>query len=264
MGQGSARLINVVVTGGGTIAPIDDVRVITNTSTGRLSSRITEACLEAGARVWHIHAPSAELPFLREARFDLETTNEAAEAARLKALLGRWRAVRDRLHLVPLEKGNVADYAANLERVLRSRPIDVAFLAMAVADFEPVPIEGKLSSGLRRLRVDGQPTPKVIQSVRDWSPGSFLVGFKLLSGVSTAELIATAREACRVNHADLTVANDQEAVRAGRHAIHLVWADDARAVETLDPDQDIARGLVERVLAARTRAVHPLDGPPLP
>jgi hypothetical protein len=40
----------------------------------------------------------------------------------------------------------VTDYATNLERVLRTQPIDVAFLAMAVSDFEPRPITGKLDS----------------------------------------------------------------------------------------------------------------------
>ena len=64
--------MNVVVTGGATIAPIDDVRLMTNVSSGRFAAAITEACLLRQARVWHIHARSAELPLLRFARFDLE------------------------------------------------------------------------------------------------------------------------------------------------------------------------------------------------
>jgi phosphopantothenate-cysteine ligase len=250
-------LIQVVVTGGCTIAPIDDVRVITNTSTGRLSSRITEACLERGASVWHVHARHAELPYLRHARFDLDAPDKRAEVARLGGLRDRWLSARERLRLVPLEVGNVADYSATLERVLLSERIDVAFLAMAVSDFEPAPIEGKLSSGLRRLRVEGRPTPKVIQSVRDWSPDVFLVGFKLLSGVPTEELIAAAREACTINHADLTVANDQTDVRSGRHKIHLVWADPDEPVEMLGPEVDIADGLVDRVFRRVRDATRP-------
>ena len=41
--------MNVVVTGGGTIAPIDDVRLMTNVSSGRFAAAITEACLDRGA-----------------------------------------------------------------------------------------------------------------------------------------------------------------------------------------------------------------------
>ena len=54
--------MNVVVTGGGTIAPIDDVRLIANISSGRFAASISEALLDRGASVWHIHAPSSQVP----------------------------------------------------------------------------------------------------------------------------------------------------------------------------------------------------------
>ena len=53
--------MNVVVTGGGTIAPIDDVRHVANASTGRFSAQITEACLASAAPVWHVHVPEPAL-----------------------------------------------------------------------------------------------------------------------------------------------------------------------------------------------------------
>ena len=54
--------MNVVVTGGGTIAPVDDVRLLTNVSSGRLAAAIAESFLDRGASVWHIHARSAQAP----------------------------------------------------------------------------------------------------------------------------------------------------------------------------------------------------------
>ena len=60
--------MNVLVSGGGTVALVDDVRRITNNSTGRLSAMITEACLTLGAEVWHLHAPGASVPFQRSAQ----------------------------------------------------------------------------------------------------------------------------------------------------------------------------------------------------
>ena len=63
--------MNVVVTGGGTVAPIDEVRQITNVSSGRFSAALSEACLGRGASVWHLHAPAAHLPIPRAARLDL-------------------------------------------------------------------------------------------------------------------------------------------------------------------------------------------------
>ena len=94
--------MNVLVTGGGTSAPIDDVRTITNVSTGRFAAAISESCLARGACVWHLHAPSAQLPLLRLARFDLEATTRPANSIGYAVCTSEWKAVRDRLHLVSL------------------------------------------------------------------------------------------------------------------------------------------------------------------
>ncbi len=249
--------MNVVVTGGGTIAPIDDVRSIANASSGRFSAAISEAALRRGAQVWHIHAPSAQLPLLRSARFDLDAPDAAAEHARLAALRDDWLAVRDRLRLVPLRQGGVADYAATLRRILTDRPIDVAFLAMAVSDFEPEPVAGKIDSDHQTLTIRARRAPKVIQSVRDWSPGVYLVGFKLLSRAEPADLIRAAEQACQTNRADLTIANDLQTLREGRHTIHLVRP--GHAVETLGPGPALADELVDRVfqLVAERASLDP-------
>ena len=121
-----------------------------------------------------------------------------------------------------MRTGNVADYAETLEHLLRSRPFDVAFLAMAVSDYEPVPCAGKLSSSQEELIVRCRRTPKVIRSVRDWAPSIYLVGFKLLSRATTAELIDQAEASGQINRADLTVANDLQSLIAGQHTVHLV------------------------------------------
>ncbi len=237
--------MNVVVTGGGTLAPIDEVRHIANASTGRFSAAITEACLARGARVWHVHTPAALRPFARLARFDLDAPDPAAEFERLAALRRRYEEVRDRLTLVTLPTGTIDDYARSLREVLKTQPIDVAFLAMAASDFEPEPVAGKLDSDRNELLLRCRRSPKVIRAVREWAPGVFLVGFKLLSGSSPSELIRAAEVACVVNRADVTVANDLRLLRAGRHTIHLVRP--GSPVETLGPGGAIAEELVERV-----------------
>jgi phosphopantothenate-cysteine ligase len=133
--------------------------------------------------------------------------------------------------------------------VLLSQAIDVVFLAMAVSDFEPEPRRGKLSSEEDSLVVHCRRTPKVIRSVRDWSPSVYLVGFKLLSRVSTEELIHQAEAACTINRADLTVANDLQTLVAGRHTVHLVRP--GHPAEALGPGPDLADRLVARVFEWR-------------
>jgi phosphopantothenate---cysteine ligase (CTP) len=239
--------MNVLVTAGGTMAPIDDVRHIANASTGRFGAMIAEAALRRGAHVWHLHAPGALRPFGRLARFDLDSLDPSAEIDRLHRLRDQWLEVRDRCHPVPLIEGTVAEYSRKLEELLRLHPIDVAYLAMAASDFAPEPHSGKLSSSTETLVLRCRRLPKVIESVRDWSPSTYLVGFKLLSQASEAELIRQAGAAGTTNRADLTVANDLRTVRAGRHVIHLVRP--GHPTETFGPDEPIADLLVDRSFA---------------
>jgi len=238
--------MDVVVTGGGTSAPIDDVRAIHNASTGRFSAAITEALLRLGATVRHVHTPTAQLPYWRDAGFDLDAIDPAAEHARIDALLAEYQRHRDRLRLLPVGGGRVADYARVLRETLLERPPAVVLLAAAVADYEPEPAVGKLRSEAETLTVVACRTPKVIASVRDWVPGAFLVGFKLLSGSSPSELLRVARAACRANRVDLTVANDLDTVRAGRQVVHLVRPDGP--TETYGPAEDLADQVVGRVV----------------
>jgi phosphopantothenate-cysteine ligase len=238
--------LRILVTGGGTVAPIDDVRQIRNLSTGRFSAQITEALLDRHAEVWHVFAPNAQQPLKRLAQFDLSAPEPEHELLRLRRLRDRWADQHHQLHLVPLEHGTVADYAATVRTILTHTLFDAALLAMAVSDYEPVPNPGKLESVSDELILHCHRTPKVIRSIRDWAPDVFLVGFKLLAGAEPHELAAVALEACRVNQADLTVANDLTTLRAGRHTIHVV--DAAGAVRTLGPEPPPAPGLADLVL----------------
>ena len=236
--------MNILVTGGGTVAPIDDVRQIANASSGRFSSAITEAALRRGGRVWHLHTPGALLPFHKDFRLDPDA-DFPAEVDRLRRVRAEWGDVRGRLTVIPLRAGTVPEYAETLRALLAAQPIDAAFLAMAVSDYAPVPEPGKLPSDAEELVIRCRRLPKVIASVRDWAPEVYLVGFKLTSGATADDLIARARRSGEATRADLTVANDLQPYREGRHTIHLVRP--GRPVETLGPGGKLAGGLVDRV-----------------
>ena len=244
---GSSGPIRVVVTGGGTIAPIDDVRSIVNDSSGLFAARICEAWLRRGARVSHVLMPGAMTPFHRSAHCDLGTDDFGAELDRLDRLRRRWRAVVDRYRPIPIVSGTPKSYEVRLEGTLRRERPDVVMLAAAVSDFEPEPVPGKIDSDQDELILRCRRTPKVIRRVRDWTPEAYLVGFKLLSGASETTLIADAEAACRVNRVDLTVANDLRLYREGRQTIHLVRP--GEPVETYGPGiGDLAERLVDRVV----------------
>ena len=238
--------LRVLISGGGTIAPIDEVRWIGNFSTGSFAARIAEAFLERGARVWHVHTPTSQRPYHRSACWDLDA-DPVAERDRLTRLTERWRDARARLVDVGLKRGDVEDYRSTLKRLLQSEPIDAVIHAMAVSDYQPDFQSGKLDSRAGDVILTCRPVPKVIVQVKDWAPRAILVGFKLLVGSTREELIATARRAMTTTRADLTVANDLVELRQGRHTIHLVEAEPDRPVETIGPERDQPGRLAERV-----------------
>ena len=248
-------MLKVLVTAGGTLAPIDDVRQIANTSTGRLGAGIAEAVLDRGAAVWYLHAPGALRPFDRAARLDLDAPDPAAEFARLAAVRDRWLGVRDRCHLAPLRAGTMPEYAERFRALVAEQRFDAIFLAMAASDYAPDPAAGKLASDRDELVIRCHRLPKLIANARDLAPAAYLVGFKLLADAPHDELIRQAVAATRVNRVDLTVANDLSTVRDGRHTLHLVRP--GRPVETLAPPAAIADELVARVLAWAAAPGHP-------
>ena len=250
-------MLNVVVTGGGTIAPIDDVRHIANVSTGRFSAQITEAFLRRGAYVCHLFPQSAVLPFEDRAQFDLVADFDE-EVARMGRLRAEFDASDGRYGGWSIVPPTVAKYAETLRACLTMRPIDIAVLAMAVSDYEPEPVAGKVASDCDEWTLTLRRTPKVIRHVREWSSRTFLVGFKLLSGVTEGELIEAAREACITNDADLTIANDLQLKNQFLHTVHVVSR--AGLIETIGPKGPIADRLVDRIIASyQARATDRAD-----
>ncbi|MHC5209084.1 MAG: phosphopantothenoylcysteine decarboxylase [Planctomycetota bacterium] len=165
--------MRVIVTAGGTREPIDSVRVIANTSTGRLGALVADAASSAGHDVVLLHGVHAALP------------------------------------TSPCERV-VFDTHADLARLLdRHVPGAGAVIhAAAVSDYVPVPTGGKLSSDLPELVLRLTRAPKLIDRLRGLCPGAFLVGFKLTSGRSTAEQLSIGSGLLRRARLDLVVVND--------------------------------------------------------
>jgi phosphopantothenoylcysteine synthetase/decarboxylase len=209
--------VRVVVTAGGTREPIDAVRVVANTSTGRLGALLAETAVAAGHEVVLMHGVHASLPRAACQRFVFDTH------ADLGALL--------------------AEQAPGAGAV---------FHAAAVSDYVPVPAEGKLSSDEPELVLRMTRTPKLIDGLRALCPGAFLVGFKLTSGCSTAEQLAVGAALRRRALLDLVVVNDAARLGELDHEALLVDASGIR--ERCRGKPAIATALVARLAAPRGQA----------
>lgn len=170
----------VLVTAGATIEPIDDVRVITNNSSGKMGVAIAEAAVLAGAEV---------------------------------LLLRSKTSVSSRLWVKEL----IFDTADSLEVLMKTYcpSYDMCIHAAAVSDFEVKNKRiGKTSSD-QPLALELEPRKKILESVKTYNPKIFLVAFKAESNVSDKELVRLAKHRLSKAHADLIVANDVGRVGQG-------------------------------------------------
>ena len=206
--------LRVLVTSGGTSEPIDGVRVLTNTSTGRTGAGIASHFARCGHEVVLLRARNAAAP-------DAPCREEEFESfAELDAALGK---------LLGAERFNAVIHAA------------------AVGDFgvESVELDGevcplgatKLDSGsppLLRLKSH----PKLVDGLRARSPSPLqVVAFKLTRNAAAGTAAAAVRTLLAHSKADWVVHNDTSA-RAARSG--------AFPADIYSPDGRVARGCATR------------------
>lgn len=151
--------MHCIVTAGPTAEPLDQVRRLTNFSTGRLGSELAA--------------------FL------------SARGHEVTLLVGRQATWRGEPRARRVESFTSATDLAERLRALANAPADAVFHAAAVSDFafgrtwrktptgELNEVEaGKLSTRLGVLLAELVPTPKIIASLRGWFPKARLVGWK--------------------------------------------------------------------------------------
>jgi phosphopantothenoylcysteine decarboxylase/phosphopantothenate--cysteine ligase len=160
----------VVVVAGGTVEPIDDMRVVTNRSSGAMGIELARVAFERGGDVelWLGRHEVIPPPWIQTRPF--ETT------ADLLGMVGHLEA-------------------------------DYCLVPAAISDYAPRRRQGKVPSSAGRLTLELDPTPKVVDAMRKRLAGT-LVAFKAESGVTRKELLARARDRLRKSRLDFIVAND--------------------------------------------------------
>ena len=206
--------MKIVITAGGTSERIDDVRTITNSSTGSLGFAIGTAFAaeEKIEKIYYLHGKRAVWP--------------------------------EDEKVVPIEIGGVMDLKDNLTKVLTEDKIDAVIHAMAVSDYmvhqvttldklmgteDPEHAQdlsgNKISSDIDDLIIHMKRSPKVISGIKAASPDTTLVGFKLLSGVPHEELIDVGYRLLQKNDCDFVMANDLQEIGKDFHKGYLIHRD---------------------------------------
>lgn len=127
-----------------------------------------------------------------------------------------------------IEVETVEEMLEAIESELKGKKYDVVVLAAAVSDFRVKnKADVKIKSG-QPLVLELEPTPKIIDRVKELQPGVFLVGFKAETGLSEEELISAARKQIERAGSDLVVANTLKAFGSEENEVVLVGRDFAK------------------------------------
>lgn len=164
--QGPLSGKTVLVTSGRCEEAVDDVRVMTTRSSGRMGREIALQAFRLGADVWVVHRD----------RFPCVGNVHAVSAADMR------NAVHD---------------------ICAKRNVDYYVSAAALSDFAPERTDGKIPSGCA-VSIRLVPQPKLLREVMEqWSPVT--VAFKLgwQEGERAAELLAAGVRAVVVNTPDV-------------------------------------------------------------
>ena len=258
-GKVNKRMKKVIITGGPTNEPIDEVMKITNMSTGSLSKALAGYFLDAGFEVSLIINNSVDTESLtaKENAENLEviyveTTQEMLRALQVQSMAGKTDAV--------IHAAAVGDYKADYTFLLDDlakylwplfekgeiKTEEELLTAMLRADEYKIDNSSKISSYQKNLTVKLGLTPKIISRLREWYPESLLVGCKLLENVSKEELFEVATRLCNKNNMDYILANDLADLRDGKPARYLVNKDGFTGT-TLENPSDIFEFVCEKL-----------------
>lgn len=209
---------DVVITAGGTCEPIDDVRYITNFSSGGMGHELAKQYAQHGLNV-----------LLMAPRITIQKYGELPLGVRHQ----EFTSAEDlRNQLLSVEAARIVLHAA------------------AVSDYTPVTTtKGKLSSDADNMTIELKRTPKILPQLRDhFGKDTTIVGFKLLSGVSEEELIATAARQITAARTDLCIANDLQELGSHNRKVHIVNNDGSYETHR-GCTANVARKIVQTTLA---------------
>lgn len=211
---------SVLITAGATVEHIDNVRVITNLSSGRFGTAFAREAMLMGADVTLIYGHGSSEP-----------------PASVRLI--RVNTSRDMLDVVTSE--------------LRSKHYDLVIMNAAVADFRPSKmssskIESRRGNDGFMLRLE--PTEKIVDVVKRLSPDTFLIAFKA-DDCSREELIAKARAKLQECNGDMVVANYASRSMGNDTCDVVMVGKDGSTMDIHGRKDDVARRILADVVAGR-------------
>ncbi len=239
--------MKVIVTAGGTSERIDSVRKITNSSSGKLGLAITNEILNKHGQeveeLYYICAKDSYKP--NDKKVKIVEINGTSELKNEVEKLLTNETIDYFVHSMAVSDYMVS-YVSTASLLAQTiKESDGSDLVEIIKNNKYTVGGAKISSYEDNLLIMLKPTPKVISVIKDLSPKTYLVGFKLLDSADEDELIQVATKLLEKNGCDLVVANDLASIRSGNHKAFIIDKFGDRVIA--NGKDDIAAKLVEEM-----------------
>jgi phosphopantothenoylcysteine synthetase/decarboxylase len=181
--------MNCIVTAGPTYEPLDDVRRLTNFSTGRLGTELANFLAAHGHHVTLLIGESATYAGERRAQSVKKFSTTADLRAKLKSFS------RKKVDAI-FHAAAVGDFA-----------FGKVFAQNAAGEFVALKASKKISTRQGELLVELVPTAKIIAELRGWFPKTKIVGWKFEAAGRRADALRAAEKQISDCSTDACVAN---------------------------------------------------------
>jgi phosphopantothenoylcysteine synthetase/decarboxylase len=181
--------MNCLVTAGPTFEPLDEVRRLTNFSTGRLGTELANFLTARGHKVTLLIGESATYVGERKAQAVKIFSTTADLRAQLKSFSGK--KVDTIFHAAA-----VSDFA-----------FGKIFAETKAGEFTALKTAKKISTRQGSLLVELLPTPKIIAELRGWFPETKIIGWKFEADGKRADALRAAKKQIADCATDFCVAN---------------------------------------------------------
>ena len=211
-------MYKIIITAGGTSEKIDNVRKITNSSSGKLGSIIASKLIELHddkiEKIYYVCSKNSIRPIGE--KIDIVEIFDTESLEFVVRNLLRENKIDYFIHSMAVSDYTV-DYVTTAETLADIIENNQGKTLETICNFDARLTDDKISSKYDNLIIKLKKTPKIISIIKDVSPITYLVGFKLLDNVSEEELINTAYTLKEKNNCNLVVANDLNNIRNGNH-----------------------------------------------
>ncbi len=176
---------NILIIGGATAEPIDDIRILTNRSSGKTALALANNAFERDANVelWYGHAKEDVPSHISVKNFE---------------------TVEDLLNLLKND----------------DMKFDIIIVCAAIANYIPKKQNGKIPSGKDKLDLELSSAPKIIQKIRLIAPKSKIIAFKVEE--SKKNLKEKSYQLLKKNQLDFVIANTISAFGKDENEILII------------------------------------------